>query len=125
MTADNKPTAKRGKMRQKRPQPPKTDLFTALCKSDLCVECVREHQFHPDRKWRFDYAIPSHLIALEVEGGVWTGGRHTSPRGFLGDMEKYNAATLMGWRVFRCTPETLHTRDTLDMLRAAMDGATA
>lgn len=95
------------------------DLFVRLCRDHLGLECVREHRFAPPRQWRFDYAIPDHRIALEVEGGVWTKGRHTRPRGFLGDIEKYNRATLMGWRVFRCTPKTLLTAATLDMLREA------
>ena len=99
-----------------------TDLFTTLCKSDLRVECVKEYRFHPVRRWRFDYAIPSHKIALEVEGGVWTGGRHTSPKGFLGDIEKYNTATLMGWRVFRTTPDELVRSATLNLLRQAISG---
>lgn len=99
-----------------------TDLFTTLCKSDLRVECVKEYRFHPVRRWRFDYAIPSHKIALEVEGGVWTGGRHTSPKGFLGDIEKYNTATLLGWRVFRTTPDALLTSATLKLIRQAIQG---
>lgn len=108
------------KARQTKPQTPKTDFFTTLCRSDLHVECVKEFRFHPERRWRFDYAIPSHKIAVEVEGGVWTGGRHTSPKGFLNDMEKYNAAALLGWRVFRYVPDTLHTTATLQMLRTAI-----
>ena len=94
-----------------------SDLFTVLCRSDLGVECVKEYRFHSTRKWRFDYAIPEHKIAIEVEGGVWTGGRHTSPKGFLGDMEKYNTATVMGWRVLRTTPEDLLARATFLMIR--------
>lgn len=111
---------RRKKTRQTKPQPPKSDFFTTLCRSDLKEECVKEFKFHPIRKWRFDYAIPAHKIAVEVEGGVWTGGRHTSPKGFLGDMEKYNTATLMGWRVFRTTPDGLCTNATLQLLREAI-----
>lgn len=99
-----------------------TDLFTTICKTDLHVECVKEFKFHPVRRWRFDYAIPEHKIALEVEGGVWTGGRHTSSVGFLNDMEKYNTATLMGWRVLRTTPEELYRLKTLEMLKTAISG---
>lgn len=110
----------------KRPQSGKsqktTDLFTVLCRSDLNVECVKEFKFHPKRRWRFDYAIPEHRIALEVEGGVWTGGRHTRPQGFLGDIEKYNTATLMGWRVFRTTPDDLLRTATLNLLKSAISG---
>jgi very-short-patch-repair endonuclease len=115
-------TAKRKKTRQKARKQPQTDFFTVLCRSDLHQECVKEYRFHPQRMWRFDYAMPEHRIALEVEGGVWTGGRHTSPKGFLGDMEKYNTATLMGWRVFRTTPDALLTKATMDMLRQAVQG---
>lgn len=96
------------------------DLFTVLCRSDLGVECVKEYRFHDKRKWRFDFAIPEHKIAIEVEGGVWTGGRHTSPKGFLGDMEKYNTATVMGWRVLRTTPDRLLTNETLKMIENAI-----
>lgn len=105
------------KTRQTKPQTPKTDFFTLLCKSDLKMECVKEYKFHETRKWRFDYAIPAHKIAIEVEGGVWTGGRHISPKGFLGDMEKYNTATIMGWRVLRTIPDELCTNATLNMIR--------
>lgn len=98
------------------------DVFTTICRTDLKVECVKEYKFHTTRRWRFDYAIPEHKIALEVEGGVWTGGRHTSPKGFLGDIEKYNTATLMGWRVFRTTPDELYKLSTINLIKAAILG---
>ena len=96
------------------------DTFTCIVKADLRVDCVKEFKFHPVRRWRFDYAIPAHKIALEVEGGVWTQGRHTRPQGFLGDIEKYNTATLLGWRVFRTTPDGLYTGATLRLLKEAI-----
>lgn len=120
MTTDKQTPAKPKKKAQKPDKQPKTDLFTSICKSDLKVEVVKEHLFHPTRKWRFDYAIPEHKIALEVEGGVWTGGRHTRPQGFLGDIEKYNAGTLLGWRIFRVIPEDLCRMKTLEMLKQAI-----
>lgn len=119
MKAD-KSIAKTKKSRQTAAKPPLRDVFTVICKTDLKVECVKEFKFQPVRKWRFDYAVPEHKIALEVEGGVWTGGRHTSPKGFLGDIEKYNTATLMGWRVFRTTPDDLYKKKTLDLMKSAI-----
>jgi hypothetical protein len=65
------------------------------------VKYVTEHKFHPSRKWRFDFAFPEVMIALEIEGGVWTKGRHTRGTGFINDIGKYNEATMMGWRVLR------------------------
>lgn len=115
--------------KQSRNKRPKTannnkakDVFTIICKADLNIDVVKEYRFHPVRKWRFDYAIIEHKIALEVEGGVWTGGRHTSPQGFLGDIEKYNTATLMGWRVFRVTPDDLYKTATLNLIKTAISG---
>lgn len=66
---------------------------------------VPEHRFAPPRRWKFDWAWPRERIALEIEGGAWTRGRHTRGKGFLGDMEKYNRAAIMGWIVVRATPD--------------------
>lgn len=99
------------------------DMFTRLCYSQFGVECVKEYRFYKTRKWRFDYALPLYKIALEVEGGVWTQGRHVRPEGFLGDIEKYNTATLLGWRVFRTTPNKLLSNSTLLLLKNAISGS--
>lgn len=56
------------------------------------------------RKWRFDFAMPDFMTALEVEGGTWGRSRHTSGKGFAADCEKYNAATKQGWQVYRLIP---------------------
>lgn len=66
---------------------------------------TREFKFNPDRKWRFDFALDiPHTIAIEIEGGAYTGGRHVRGAGFYADCIKYNAAAVMGWRVLRFTP---------------------
>jgi len=96
------------------------DLFCKVCKSTFNIDVEMEYKFHPTRKWRYDYAIISKHIAIEVEGGVWSGGRHTTGKGFLGDCEKYNSGTLMGWRIFRVTPQTLMTTATMNMIKEAI-----
>lgn len=68
---------------------------------------VREYKFWPGRRFRFDYAWVNERIAVEIEGGIWTQGRHARGPGMLSDMEKYNQAAKMGWRVFRFTPRDL------------------
>lgn len=70
---------------------------------ELCgiTSFVREFRYHPTRRWRFDLADRNRMIALEIEGGVWSEGRHTRSSGFIGDCEKYNEAALMGWMVLR------------------------
>lgn len=98
-----------------------SDAFTLLCQSELGLTVVKEHRFNPRRKWRFDYAIPQYRVALEVEGGVFSQGRHVRPQGFLGDIEKYNTATLMGWKLLRTTPDALLSAKTLQMLKCAIN----
>lgn len=70
-------------------------------------EPEREYRFRSDRRWKFDFAWPAQLVAVEVEGGVWSGGRHVRPDGFERDVEKYNKAAFTGWHVFRCTAKIL------------------
>lgn len=79
----------------------------AYCLAHQYPVPVGEHEFHPARAWRFDLAFVAEKVAVEFEGGVWTGGRHTRGTGYSADIEKYNAASLMGWRVIRCTYKQL------------------
>ena len=67
---------------------------------------VAEFRFHPARRWRFDFANPGAAwrLAVEIEGGIFSRGRHTRGAGFLRDCEKYNTAALHGWTVLRYAP---------------------
>lgn len=78
---------------------------------------VTEHHFHPDRKWRFDFAWLDQKVALEVEGGIWIGGGHNRGKGFAKDIEKYNEAVRLGWRVLRCQPKEICMHETATLLR--------
>ncbi|NWK73769.1 hypothetical protein HYG93_05585 [Acinetobacter sp. SwsAc6] len=71
----------------------------------LKIEFEREFKFHPKRKWRADFHLKGKMILVEVEGGIWSGGRHTRGKGYIGDMEKYNAATMLGYQVIRFSTE--------------------
>ena len=62
---------------------------------------VREYRFHPTRKWRADFCWPAHKLIVEVEGGVWSKGRHVRGKGFIDDCEKYNEAACYDWTVLR------------------------
>lgn len=64
-----------------------------------------QYLFHPERKWRFDFAWPQEKIALEVQGGVHTGGGHVRGKGYNNDCEKNNEACVMGWRVLAVTTD--------------------
>ena len=92
-------------------------LFMLQLRADKLPEPVREHKFHERRKWRFDFCWPDKMLAVEVEGGIWTGGRHTRGDGYEKDAEKYNAATEMGWRILRFTPKYLRSGEALEQVK--------
>jgi hypothetical protein len=69
-----------------------------------------EYRFHPTRRWRFDIAFPVSRVAVELDGGIWVKGRHSRGSGVVGDIEKLNAATLLGWQVLRFTADDLRKR---------------
>lgn len=66
-------------------------------------EPKREHHVCPGRRWRFDFAWPDRMLAVEVDGGQHVRGRHNRPAGFENDCSKINQAQLLGWTVLRYT----------------------
>lgn len=81
---------------------------------------VEEFKFHPERKWRFDFAYPDLKIAIEVEGGTWSGGRHTRGSGYEKDCEKYNTACLLGWSVLRFTSSMIKRGEAINTIEKAL-----
>lgn len=82
--------------------------YSKIYEQLLGGEWWAEWPFHPTRKWRFDYACPELKIAIEVDGGIFTGGRHSGGVGQLKDFEKMNNAASRQWLVFHTTPEDMH-----------------
>ena len=80
---------------------------------------VTEHQFDHKRKYRFDWAIPSLMIAIEFEGIMSEKSRHTTKTGYSKDTEKYNLAAISGWIVLRYTVLTYGNleRDLLKLIK--------
>lgn len=81
------------------------------------IEFQYEYRFAAPRRWRFDLALPEHKIAVEQEGGLWIRGRHNRAKGYIADLEKYNEATLLGWKVLRFTPQQVKSGIAYDTLK--------
>ena len=106
----------------KKAQSKMPDLFLRLLQTKIKnVEVVKEFKFHPVRKWRFDYAFPEYKVAVEVDGGVWTGGRHINPAGYINDMEKLNTAASMGWLVLRITTDDRFASKTFELIEKTLE----
>jgi hypothetical protein len=114
----------------RRKRDPRDVLYVMLCKQCKALglpEPETEQKFHPDRKWKFDYAWPAVVanrplydrdariqwagvcedmeitekvsLAIEIQGGTYLRGKHSRGAGQANDMEKYNEAQRLGWRV--------------------------
>ena len=94
--------------------------FIPLLKSEGIPIPEAEFRFAPPRRWRFDYFWPEHGLALEIDGAVWTGGRHTRGSGWMKDTEKLNEAACMGYRMLRCTPQQLLTVQMIGVIRKTL-----
>lgn len=99
-----------------------------------------EHRFAKDigRKWRFDlswetfasntyklaggdFPVIHHcMVALEVQGGIFSHGRHTQGAALLDEWEKLNCAAVMGWRMLFCQPSELCMDATAQMIKRAL-----
>ena len=91
------------------------EIFATQCKI-YGYSPVREYVFCSGRKWRFDFAFPDSMTAVEVEGGVWSGGRHTRGSGYEKDLEKYNSATRLGWKVYRFSTAMIERGEAINLL---------
>lgn len=93
------------------------ELFAVQVRALKLPEPVREHRFCK-RMWRFDFAWVEQKIAVEVEGGTWTNGRHSRGTGIAADMEKYNHAAILGWRVLRFNNHMVKKGVAVDMVNS-------
>lgn len=73
--------------------------------------------------FRFDFAYPQRMLAIEVEGGSWVGGAHSRGKVFERDCVKYNYAVLQGWRILRFTTDMITDGRALDTIRRALAAA--
>lgn len=85
---------------------------------------ILQHQFHPVRRWRFDLAWPDYKLACEIDGGIWTRGRHVRGAGYRRDCIKLNEAVILGWRVLRVTPDMVTDGSAIQYIEYAMRGRT-
>ena len=97
------------------------EMFRRKLAAFTGCEIKPEHSFFLGRKWRLDFAIVDLKIGIEIEGGVWSGGRHTRGNGFVEDMEKYNAAVTLGWVILRFTPQDLNKITTFETIKKVVE----
>jgi very-short-patch-repair endonuclease len=57
--------------------------------------------FSSTTKHRADFLIKNTKWLVEIEGGIFSKGRHVRPKGYEEDCRKYNIALFEGYKVLR------------------------
>lgn len=98
---------------------PKRDLRMILMNHPRIPRPTVEYIFARPRMWRFDFAWPDRMVAVEYEG-IYGGGksRHTAG-GFVGDCEKYSMAAILGWCVVRVTADMVKAGKAIALIEMA------
>lgn len=82
---------------------------------------VGQHRFVPGRQFRFDRCWPDRMVACEVQGGIWSGGRHARGSGIAAECIKFSLAAALGWRVLPITDEMLDDGSAISLIRQALE----
>lgn len=94
--------------------------MNALCDTHGLPRPRPEARFHETRLWRIDFYWPNERVAVEVDGGVWTGGRHTRGSGWVADAEKRRAMAAAGILLVPIMPKEVQTGVWVEPVREAM-----
>jgi hypothetical protein len=99
-------------------------IVIAFFKSEGIPEPEVEHKFHPERKWRFDFAWTGFALngklALEIDGGLFLGGAHNRGARIIKTHEKENEAAALGWRILHVQPKDLCLVSTANLIKRCL-----
>lgn len=95
-------------------------LFKAAAKAHGLYVPTPEFEFCPDRKWRFDWCWIANGVALEIQGGLFTKGRHTRGAALVNEYEKINEAQIMGYKVLLVTPQQVESGEAFELVKRAV-----
>ena len=98
-------------MKLPKPKSAPEELFALQLRAEK-IPFQREWEFHPTRRWRFDFAFLVYKIAVEIQGF----GRHQRFIGYQNDCERQAEALMLGWRVLQVTPAQVKSGQALRWL---------
>lgn len=98
------------------PLPEREYRFAALATGGIGKGVRQRLKAERLQDWRFDFAWPELMLAVEVEGGGWTQGRHNRGEGFLADLKKYGAGQRLGWTIYRTAGELIKSGEALQTI---------
>jgi very-short-patch-repair endonuclease len=83
----------------------------------------REYPAIPGRKFKFDFAWPTWKLLVEVQGGTWIKGGHSTGVGIARDCEKGCLAVVGGWRVLHVTRDQIEAGKAIRWIESILRSA--
>lgn len=112
----------KGKTTNRKPSP----LEEALAYQIRCLGLPtpeREFKAIPHRKYRWDFAWPEARLLVEVQGGVFGRGGHSTGIGITRDADKLNNATLHAWRSLVFTSVHIKDGSAVELIKEVLNAA--
>ena len=81
---------------------------------------LREYPAVKGRKFRFDFCYEDAKLLIEINGGTFTKGAHSTGTGIRRDYEKNNLAQLAGWRCLMFDGEMVRSGEAVEIVRKAL-----
>lgn len=101
---------------------PLEDLFAFQLDSAGLTGYVREYKAIPMRRFRFDFAWRKERLLVEINGGTYSKGAHSTGTGINRDYEKGNLAVLNGWRVLSFDTKMVKSGAALEVVEQFLRG---
>ena len=98
------------------------NLFAFQLDSAGLTGYVREYQAIPGRRFRFDFAWKKEWLLVEINGGTYSKGAHSTGTGINRDYEKNNLAVLNGWRVLSFDTKQVKSGAALEVVEQFLRG---
>jgi len=98
------------------------ELFAFQVKATGLPEPEREAAVIPGRKFRFDFCFREARLLIEINGGTFTKGGHSSGLGLRRDYEKLRLAQDHGWKVYPFDAQAVRSGEAVEVVRRALGG---
>ena len=82
---------------------------------------LREYPAIKGRKYRFDFCFKDARLLIEINGGTFTKGAHSTGTGIRRDYEKNNLAQLAGWRCLIFDGKMVKSGEAVEVVRKALE----
>jgi very-short-patch-repair endonuclease len=120
MAQKGKPKAKAAKRVPSGPSKLEVELWGQLQVAGLTEGMETEYHAIPGRRYRWDIAWPAQRLLVEIQGGIWSKGGHSTGVGITRDVEKANMAVWAGWRILAVTGNHIKSGQALLWIQQAL-----